>query len=146
MANNRNKYPRVRANITFRIKEEGGRKTPIKDNYHYCPHIVIGDPGQKKAIIESGNKLSENYLGIQKNIKEEEKDYKRKNKPFKNRKGKIEKELVKMKNKLAELKNREKDLKNKENKFKSKFKNNKILLENTANSAGERVEVTIIYE
>ena len=65
MANNRNKYPRVRAKITFRIKEEGGRKTPIKDNYHYCPHIVIGDPGQKKAIIESGNKLSENYLGIQ---------------------------------------------------------------------------------
>src|ERR1700730_18203486 len=30
----------------------------------YRPHLVIGDPNQRQAIIADGNRLTEEYIGI----------------------------------------------------------------------------------
>ena len=56
----------IEAEITFLPKSEGGRSFPdgIFQNLQYRPHVVIGDPMQRKPIIADGNRLTELYLGI----------------------------------------------------------------------------------
>jgi hypothetical protein len=56
----------IEAEITFLPKSEGGRSFPdgIFQNLQYRPHIVIGDPMQRKSIVVDGNRLTELYLGI----------------------------------------------------------------------------------
>jgi hypothetical protein len=60
------KVPLVEAEITFIPQSEGGRSTPpslISANGSYRPHIVVGDPDQRRAIMV-GNEVQETYLGI----------------------------------------------------------------------------------
>jgi hypothetical protein len=52
--------------ITFLPPSEGGRSTPpvlVSSTGTYRPHIVIGDPNQRRAITV-GNEIRETYLGI----------------------------------------------------------------------------------
>lgn len=59
-------WPHVEAEITFLSPAEGGRETPpvlIFSTGIYRPHIVMGDPNQRKAIT-SGREIKETYLGI----------------------------------------------------------------------------------
>jgi len=53
------------AEVTFIPKSDGGRSTlPLLDlDYSYRPHIVMGDIGQRKAIME-GNYITEPYIGV----------------------------------------------------------------------------------
>ena len=56
----------IETEITFISKSEGGRDIPdgIFQGLRYRPHIVIGDPMQRQAIIEDGNRVVETYLGV----------------------------------------------------------------------------------
>ena len=55
---------RIEAEVTFLSKSEGGRETtPFLSDCHYRPHIVIGNPNQRKAVI-IGNEIQETYLGV----------------------------------------------------------------------------------
>jgi hypothetical protein len=61
-----NKLPLVEAEITFIPESEGGRATTpllVWSDGSYRPHIVIGDPSQRKAVIV-GTEIQETYLGI----------------------------------------------------------------------------------
>ena len=62
-----NKWPHVQLEITFLSTAEGGRDTAPpqvgRAPGKYRPHIVIGDPNQRKAIIV-GNEIRETYLGV----------------------------------------------------------------------------------
>ena len=52
--------------MTFLPPSEGGRTTPpvlASGTGTYRPHIVIGDPTQRKAITV-GNEITETYLGV----------------------------------------------------------------------------------
>lgn len=54
------------AEVTFIPKSEGGRSTlPLSgiENYSYRPHIVLGDPNRRKAVME-GNYITERYIGV----------------------------------------------------------------------------------
>ena len=54
----------IEAEITFITKAEGGRETmPILSDCIYRPHIVVGNPNQKQAVVV-GNEIQENYLGV----------------------------------------------------------------------------------
>jgi hypothetical protein len=58
--------PLVEAEITFIPESEGGRGTTpglVSSTGSYRPHIVIGDPNQRNAIM-IGNEVHETYLGI----------------------------------------------------------------------------------
>ena len=62
------KYPRIKAEVTFLPESEGGRTVPprcpsVQENVSYQPHIVIGDPNQRQAVIR-GNEIQETYLGV----------------------------------------------------------------------------------
>ena len=57
---------RIEMQVTFLPPSEGGRKTPpilVWESGSYRPHIVIGDPRQRKAMIVD-NETRETYLGI----------------------------------------------------------------------------------
>ncbi len=56
--------PKVKATLTVLSESEGGRCSPILDHPLYRPHIVIGDPQQRTAIVGPDGKGTENYLGI----------------------------------------------------------------------------------
>lgn len=56
--------PRVRVRLKLLTKQEGGRDTPVYDNSGYRPHIVIGNPDQRKPIIGEHGEVTENYLGV----------------------------------------------------------------------------------
>jgi translation elongation factor EF-Tu-like GTPase len=59
--------PTIDAEVTLLRTDEGGRRGPILPGLkpsHYCPHLVIGDPTQRKAIVREGNVCTEEYLGI----------------------------------------------------------------------------------
>ena len=62
-----NKWPHLHLEITFLSTSEGGRDKPPpqigRAPGKYRPHIVIGDPKQRKAIIV-GNEIRETYLGV----------------------------------------------------------------------------------
>jgi hypothetical protein len=62
-----NKWPHLQLEITFLSTSEGGRDTPPpqigRAPGKYRPHIVIGDPNQREAIVV-GNEIRETYLGV----------------------------------------------------------------------------------
>ena len=62
-----NKWPHLQLEITFLSTSEGGRDTPPpqigRAPGNYRPHIVIGDPKQRKAIVV-GKEIRETYLGV----------------------------------------------------------------------------------
>jgi hypothetical protein len=56
----------VEADITFRPKSEGGRPIPAAglSGLQYRPHIVIGDPHQREAVVGPDGVGAEEYLGV----------------------------------------------------------------------------------
>ena len=57
--------PRIKAQITFLPASEGGRAelpTDFSDG-KYRPHVVVGDPNQRKALLVN-NVAKETYLGV----------------------------------------------------------------------------------
>jgi len=56
----------VEAVLTFRSVSEGGRVIPpgVLTGLQYRPHIVIGDPAQKEAIVGTDRVVAEEYLGV----------------------------------------------------------------------------------
>jgi len=58
--------PEVEVEVTFLPPEEGGRRQPpdLASAARYMPHLVVGDPNQRKAIVRSGNVIDEEYLGV----------------------------------------------------------------------------------
>ncbi len=60
-------HDEILVKVKFFSKENGGRHSLPEDllsSGKYRPHFVVGDPGQKEAIIDENNNLLENYLGI----------------------------------------------------------------------------------
>jgi translation elongation factor EF-Tu-like GTPase len=53
----------VDAVVTFLSPEQGGRQHLAWDDYRYRPHLVVGDPDQRHAIVEN-RKGVEEYLGV----------------------------------------------------------------------------------
>jgi len=56
----------IEANLTFLSPHEGGRthlNMKLK-GLSYRPHIVIGDPNQREAIVGPGNVGLETYCGV----------------------------------------------------------------------------------
>ncbi len=60
-----NQETRIEAEITFLPESEGGRTMPpgILSSGVYRPHLVAGDPNQRRAVVE-GNEIRELYLGV----------------------------------------------------------------------------------
>jgi hypothetical protein len=62
-----NKWPHLQLELTFLSPSEGGRDTPPpqigRAPGKYRPHIVIGDPNQRRPIVV-GNQGQETYLGV----------------------------------------------------------------------------------
>jgi hypothetical protein len=59
-------WAHIKAEITFLPPSEGGRTKPpilVSETGTYRPHIVIGDPQQRVAIV-AGREIRETYLGI----------------------------------------------------------------------------------
>jgi hypothetical protein len=58
-------YPQIEAEVTFLSEFERGRMTLPSDlsTRAYRPHIVVGDPNQREAVIR-GNEIQEEYLGV----------------------------------------------------------------------------------
>ena len=57
---------RIEAEVTFLPKPEGGRMGPqllVSQTGSYRPHIVVGDPKQRRALT-AGNVIQETYLGV----------------------------------------------------------------------------------
>jgi hypothetical protein len=58
----------IEAEFTFRTRAEGGREEPIPPGMlvglMYRPHIVIGDPTQREAIVGPDRVIVERYLGV----------------------------------------------------------------------------------
>jgi hypothetical protein len=61
------KLPRIECAVTFLTPEEGGRSKPLPSGGlsgdRYRPHVVIGDPTQRHAIIVEGKGVEE-YIGV----------------------------------------------------------------------------------
>ena len=60
------RLPVVEADITLLTREEGGRAHPLvrMQESHYRPHIVLGSPDQRQAVIV-GRTIVEEYLGVE---------------------------------------------------------------------------------
>jgi hypothetical protein len=59
-----NEFRCIKAKITLLSKDDGGRETiPILSECIYRPHIVLGNPNQRRAIVV-GNEIQEIYLGV----------------------------------------------------------------------------------
>jgi translation elongation factor EF-Tu-like GTPase len=59
--------PTIEVDVTFLSISEGGRQHPLYFGAYpgqYWPHLVVGDPKQRKAIVRDGNVLIEEYLGV----------------------------------------------------------------------------------
>jgi hypothetical protein len=60
--------PRIECDVTFLSASEGGRSSPLPPGAlsgdTYRPHLVIGNPNQRHAIVENGNRLVEEYIGV----------------------------------------------------------------------------------
>ncbi len=54
----------VDAEVTFLTSEEGGRRSPPLDSVNYRPHVVVGDPNQRRAIADENRVIQEHYLGV----------------------------------------------------------------------------------
>jgi hypothetical protein len=59
-------FPVIEADVTFLPAEEGGRKydLDLRIPRGYRPHIVIEDPGRRRAIVVDGVG-AEDYLGVE---------------------------------------------------------------------------------
>jgi hypothetical protein len=60
------KLPRIECSITFLLPAEGGRASPpqsISGN-DYRPHLVIGDPIERKSKVADGSRFLEEYIGV----------------------------------------------------------------------------------
>ena len=64
MSSELSQLPKVGATLTVLSESEGGRSSPIFDQSLYRPHIVIGDPHQRAAIVGPDGNCTEDYLGI----------------------------------------------------------------------------------
>jgi len=61
-----NQLARIEAEVTFLPVSEGGRANPlllVSSGGSYRPHIVVGDPRQRRAITV-GNEIQETYFGV----------------------------------------------------------------------------------
>jgi hypothetical protein len=60
--------PRLECSIVFLAASEGGRSSPLPpgalSGNGYRPHLVIGDPAQRHAILADGNRATEEYIGV----------------------------------------------------------------------------------
>lgn len=52
------------AYVTFLSTKDGGRKSPAINSSQYRPHLVVGDPSQRKAITDDASNSLEDYLGV----------------------------------------------------------------------------------
>jgi hypothetical protein len=59
------KFPLIEAEVTLLTFKEGGRSIPLNLQGPYRPHLVVGDPKQRKAILGADGKSAEDYLGVQ---------------------------------------------------------------------------------
>ena len=56
---------RIQAKVTFLTEHEGGRKRPAWNFDKYRPHVVVGDPEQRRTpLAEDGRTATETYLGV----------------------------------------------------------------------------------
>jgi hypothetical protein len=56
----------IEAEVTFLPAKDaafGGRPFPL-NGYKYQPHIVIGDPGQRRAVVDDRSTILEKSLGV----------------------------------------------------------------------------------
>lgn len=62
------RLPRFECSVVFLSATEGGRSVPLPSGAlsgdTYRPHVVVGDPTQRQAIIVDGNRLAEEYIGV----------------------------------------------------------------------------------
>jgi hypothetical protein len=62
------KLPLVECAVTFLTPDQGGRRTPFAPDAlrgnHYRPHIVVGDPSQRHALIDDRGSSAEEYIGV----------------------------------------------------------------------------------
>lgn len=56
--------PIITAAVTFLGPREGGRVRSAVDAPTYRPHLVVGDPGQRYAVVDEAGVATENYLGV----------------------------------------------------------------------------------
>ena len=54
-----------RASVTFLSPSAGGRSRPALNSPLYRPHVVVGNPNQRKALLGPNGDATESYLGIQ---------------------------------------------------------------------------------
>ena len=60
--------PIIEAQVTLLSAEEGGRKWPLRLSLvegTYRPHLVVGDPHQRRALVNASGFGTEEYLGVQ---------------------------------------------------------------------------------
>lgn len=55
----------IHAHVTFLTAAEGGRQSPLVASDRYRPHIVVGDPDQRRAAVDADGVGTEDYLGVQ---------------------------------------------------------------------------------
>ncbi len=60
--------PTIECSVTFLPECEGGRRYAFPNGSlsgcGYRPHLVVGDPQQRKAIVDENNVGQEEYLGV----------------------------------------------------------------------------------
>jgi hypothetical protein len=60
--------PLVECSVTFLTPEDGGRAVPwgpgALSGNRYRPHIVIGDPNQRQAILDERGRSAEESVGV----------------------------------------------------------------------------------
>jgi|SRR6516165_5050475 hypothetical protein len=58
--------PTIEAELTLLPTDEGGRRHQLsfgRDSPgYYFPHVVVGDPAQRKSVVHDGNVCTEDYL------------------------------------------------------------------------------------
>jgi hypothetical protein len=52
------------AYVTFLGAKDGGRQQPAINGPQYRPHLVVGDPCQRKAVTDDANNSVEDYFGV----------------------------------------------------------------------------------
>src|SRR2546422_984983 len=60
--------PMLETELTLLSAEEGGRRWPLDLSHRdafYRPHLVVGDPGQRHALVDAHGVSTEEYLGVQ---------------------------------------------------------------------------------
>ncbi len=55
---------RIEAYVTFLSADDGGRHQPALNSPLYRPHVVVGDPCQRTALVDDRSYGTEEYLGV----------------------------------------------------------------------------------